>query len=75
MLDTQQTDENPQIVEIDLDAPLSIVLQEVERLYLARVMTLANGNKCKAADLAGLHRNTFNRKLSCYTQKATFSLE
>lgn len=65
----------PQIVEIALEGPLSCVLQEVERLYLAHVMTVANGNKCKAADLAGLSRNTFHRKIACYSQRAIITLE
>lgn len=61
-------------VNISLDAPLSTVLQEVERVYLGHVMTKAGGNKVKAAEMAGVARDTFRKKVDRYTVKAVFTL-
>lgn len=37
--------------------------RELEKRFIAQVLTKANGNVCKAADLLGMHRNTLSRKL------------
>ena len=38
--------------------------REFEKRFIAHVLTKANGNLCKAADLLGMHRNTLSRKLT-----------
>lgn len=36
---------------------------EFERRFIRRVLERANGNRSKAAQILGLHRNTLSRKL------------
>ena len=36
--------------------------REFEKRFIAKVLTKAGGNLCKAADLLGMHRNTLSRK-------------
>jgi Fis family transcriptional regulator, factor for inversion stimulation protein len=38
--------------------------REFEKRFIAHVLTKANGNLCKAADVLGMHRNTLSRKLT-----------
>jgi len=38
--------------------------RELEKRFIAHVLTKANGNVCKAADLLGMHRNTLSRKMA-----------
>ena len=38
--------------------------REFEKRFIAHVLTKADGNLCKAADLLGMHRNTLSRKLT-----------
>jgi len=45
--------------------------REFEKRFIARVLALANGNLCKAADLLGMHRNTLSRKLVEYRLRKT----
>jgi DNA-binding NtrC family response regulator len=45
-------------------APLLSVQAALRREYLEAMLAEARGNKCKAARMAGMHRNTFNRLLS-----------
>ena len=40
--------------------------REFEKRFIAHVLTKANGNLCKAADLLGMHRNTLSRKIAEY---------
>ena len=40
--------------------------REFEKRFIAHVLTKADGNLCKAADLLGMHRNTLSRKISEY---------
>ena len=40
--------------------------REFEKRFIAHVLTKADGNLCKAADLLGIHRNTLSRKLHEY---------
>jgi Fis family transcriptional regulator, factor for inversion stimulation protein len=37
---------------------------EFEKRFIAHVLTKADGNLCKAADVLGMHRNTLSRKLT-----------
>ena len=69
-----QIDERENHVMVNFDAPLSKVLQEVERLYLASAMTKTGGNRTKAARIAGVSRETFNKKLGHYKVKAKYEL-
>ena len=40
--------------------------REFEKKFIAFVLTKADGNLGKAADLFGMHRNTLSRKISEY---------
>jgi DNA-binding NtrC family response regulator len=40
--------------------------REFEKKFIAHVLTRADGNLGKAADLLGMHRNTLSRKLTEY---------
>ena len=40
--------------------------REFEKKFIAHVLTRAEGNLGKAADLLGMHRNTLSRKISEY---------
>lgn len=64
------------IVEIlvNIDAPLVRVLQDVERRYLERALTLSSGNKTKAAKIAGMSHDAFRKKVARYTIQAVYSL-
>ncbi|MEM8849284.1 MAG: helix-turn-helix domain-containing protein [Pseudomonadota bacterium] len=52
--------------------PLSAVLMAVERRYICHVLNQANGNKAKAARLAGLNYQTFTRKLAALDLRVTY---
>ena len=45
--------------------------REFEKKFIAHVLSKADGNVCKAADLLGIHRNTLSRKLSEYRLRRT----
>ncbi len=36
---------------------------EFEKRFIRRVLEKSNGNRCKAADMMGIHRNTLSRKI------------
>jgi DNA-binding NtrC family response regulator len=38
--------------------------REFEKKFIAQVLSKADGNVCKAADLLGIHRNTLSRKMA-----------
>jgi DNA-binding NtrC family response regulator len=38
--------------------------REFEKKFIAHVLSKADGNVCKAADLLGIHRNTLSRKMT-----------
>jgi DNA-binding NtrC family response regulator len=40
--------------------------RELEKRFIAQVLTQSDGNVCKAADLLGMHRNTLSRKITAY---------
>jgi DNA-binding NtrC family response regulator len=40
--------------------------REFERKFIAHVLSKADGNLGKAADLLGMHRNTLSRKMTLY---------
>ena len=40
--------------------------REFERKFIAHVLSKADGNLGKAADLLGMHRNTLSRKMTEY---------
>jgi Fis family transcriptional regulator, factor for inversion stimulation protein len=40
--------------------------REFEKRFIAHVLTKADGNLGKAADLLGIHRNTLSRKIAEY---------
>lgn len=44
----------------------NLVLGEVERPLLEAVMHYVNGNKCRAAQVLGINRNTLHKKLKLY---------
>jgi len=43
-----------------------LTIEELERRYIQRVLTLAGGNKSRAADLLGLDRRTLYRRIDRY---------
>ena len=43
--------------------------QIVERRFISRALTHAQGNLGRTADLLGMHRNTLSRKLAAYRLK------
>ena len=51
------------------DATEIVSLEELERRYITRVITLLGGNKARAAQLLGLDRRTLYRKLEKYEAK------
>jgi DNA-binding NtrC family response regulator len=55
--------------------PLSQVLQEVERSYFCWALNKANGNKAKAARVAGISYQTFTRKLGLLELRITYHAE
>jgi len=40
--------------------------REFEKHFITHVLSKADGNLCKAADLLGMHRNTLSRKIAEY---------
>ena len=40
--------------------------REFEKRFITHVLSKADGNLCRAADLLGMHRNTLSRKLTEY---------
>ena len=40
--------------------------REFEKRFITHVLSKAEGNLCKAANLLGMHRNTLSRKLTEY---------
>ena len=40
--------------------------REFEKRFIAHILSKAEGNLCKAADLLGMHRNTLSRKIAEY---------
>ena len=42
-----------------------------EKRFIMHVLTKADGNLCKAADLLGMHRNTLSRKMTEYRLRKT----
>jgi DNA-binding NtrC family response regulator len=40
--------------------------REFEKRFITHVLSKAQGNLCKAADLLGMHRNTLSRKIAEY---------
>lgn len=43
--------------------------QIIERRFISRALTRANGNLGRTADLLGIHRNTLSRKMAAYRLK------
>jgi len=43
--------------------------REFEKKFIAQVLTKADGNLGRAADLLGMHRNTLSRKVTEYRLK------
>jgi len=74
MTDPAATETERKTITVSLNGPLSTVMQEVERLYLSHAMTLAQGNKTKAAEISGMSRDTFNKKVERYTVQAVYTL-
>jgi two-component system response regulator HydG len=48
-----------------------LTIEELERRYILRVLTLVGGNKSRAADLLGLDRRTLYRRLDGYEAERT----
>ena len=57
------------------DQSLAEVIKAVEAKYLGHVLTEAGGNKTKAAELAGISRDAFRRKLALYSIKAVYCVD
>jgi DNA-binding NtrC family response regulator len=45
--------------------------REFEKKFIAHVLSRADGNLGKAADLLGMHRNTLSRKITEYRLRRT----
>lgn len=43
-----------------------LLLEQIERPLLAVVMEKARGNRCRAAEVLGINRNTLRKKLQQY---------
>jgi len=43
-----------------------LLLEQIEKPLLAVVMERARGNRCRAADVLGINRNTLRKKLQQY---------
>ena len=43
-----------------------VTLREVERRHISQVLTRTGGNRARAAELLGIHRNTLRKKLTDY---------
>ncbi|MBT8169896.1 helix-turn-helix domain-containing protein [Falsiruegeria litorea] len=68
--------ENDTPITIDpADRSLSHFMKEAEAKYLSYVMTAAGGNKSKASEMAGVARDTFQKKIQRYTVRAIFRFE
>ena len=52
------------------DSDKILTLEEVDRRYIERALTLLHGNKSRAADLLGLDRRTLYRRLEKYEAEA-----
>ncbi len=48
-----------------------VAQREFEKKFIARVLSRADGNLCKAAGLLGMHRNTLSRKITEYRLRRT----
>ena len=45
--------------------------REFEKRFIVHILTKADGNLCKAADLLGMHRNTLSRKITEHRLRRT----
>jgi len=52
------------LVKNDVQDIHELIIGEVEKLVLLRVLELTNGNKRQAARLLGMNRNTLQRKVT-----------
>ncbi len=59
-----EPDEKQTVKEIA--KPKTLLMDEVEKEHILRVLKMANGNKSQAADIMGIHRDTLLRKLKKY---------
>lgn len=71
MLDEGPAQNVPQKTEFD-GQTLSQAIQAVEKEYICTVLNAADGNKSKAAKMAGLTYQTFIRKLNSLNLKVTY---
>jgi len=70
---TSNDENNSDVLEINFSGKrLSDAIKEVEGLYFSYVMTRAQGNKAKAARLAGMCDDTFRKKIRNYEIKAVY---
>lgn len=53
-------------IQIDLNRPLAAAQKDLEKIYLAHVLSEARGNKAQAARMAGLSYQAFRNKLALY---------
>lgn len=68
--------EDDATIKIDpADRSLSQFLKDAEAQYLTYVMTTAGGNKTKVSGMAGIARDTFQKKIQRYTIHAVFKFE
>jgi Fis family transcriptional regulator, factor for inversion stimulation protein len=51
---------------VDRGILLEEALTEFEKKFIKRVLEHAKGNRCRAAKILGIHRNTLSRKISQY---------
>ncbi|RMF93131.1 MAG: hypothetical protein D6734_10810, partial [Candidatus Schekmanbacteria bacterium] len=47
-----------------------LTLKELEKAYIIRILKATGGNRCSAAKILGIHRNTLMRKCEEYKIKA-----
>jgi len=45
---------------------LDEAVREFEKRFIQNALTKTGGNKCRAAEVLGLHRNTLSRKIGQY---------
>lgn len=52
--------------------PLAEAMRELERTYIAYALTQADGNKTKAAQIAGQTKDAFHRRCRLYSIRSVY---
>jgi len=65
------SDKLERVVEemVDRGVQFDDAVHELEKRFIARVLTRCDGNLTRTADTLGIHRNTLTRKMRAYKIK------